>query len=234
MSLDAKISLAPGVRTALSGNSTKSMTHYIRSRHDAILVGVGTAEADDPSLNSRCSADGTGVVGWEDHPVPVILDPSGRWSCRRDCKVLQLARAGKGRAVLWMVNSPRVRNIDAARRCSFEGAGSIVPLGEAGAGDVVDWESLLRHLARRGIASVMVEGGGRVIRDLLRERNRQFVSSVIITIAPVWLGQGGVDASPVGKDGAERTEVGRLEIVRWLQLSNSPDGVVAGRFRSRT
>ncbi|KAI0387691.1 putative riboflavin biosynthesis protein Rib7 [Hypomontagnella monticulosa] len=56
-SLDSALSLGPGIRTALSGPQSKAMTHYLRSRHDAICVGVGTAIADDPGLNCRLAAD---------------------------------------------------------------------------------------------------------------------------------------------------------------------------------
>jgi 2,5-diamino-6-(ribosylamino)-4(3H)-pyrimidinone 5'-phosphate reductase len=234
MSLDSKISLGPGRSTALSSSLTEAMAHYIRSRHDAILVGVGTANADNPSLNCRHSANGTSVAAFNKQPIPIILDPNGRWSCRQECKVLQLARTGKGKPVFWMVNKARIQSIDAARCGNLDGAGFIVPLDNADAGSVIDWGSLLRRLSRHGIASVMVEGGGRVIEDLLREHNQGFVSSVIITIAPVWLGKGGVDVSPTRKDGAEHREVGRLDTLRWLPLSNSPDGVIAGSFGKRS
>src|SRR5947207_2217592 len=52
-SLDSSISLSPGTQTHLSGHLSKAMTHYLRSRHSAILIGVGTAAVDDPGLNCR-------------------------------------------------------------------------------------------------------------------------------------------------------------------------------------
>lgn len=52
-SLDSRISAAPGVQTIISHPETKTMTHYLRYHHDAILVGVGTILADDPGLNCR-------------------------------------------------------------------------------------------------------------------------------------------------------------------------------------
>ena len=62
-SLDSALSLAPGAQTALSGPQSKAMTHYLRSRHDGIMVGVGTAIADNPSLN--CRIRGIGGYGGE-------------------------------------------------------------------------------------------------------------------------------------------------------------------------
>ncbi|KAJ6000142.1 hypothetical protein N7481_000551 [Penicillium waksmanii] len=52
-SMDSKISLRAGMQTVLSGPEAKLMTHYLRSRHDAILIGVGTVLADNPGLNCR-------------------------------------------------------------------------------------------------------------------------------------------------------------------------------------
>ncbi|KAJ6144622.1 hypothetical protein N7470_008517 [Penicillium chermesinum] len=56
-SLDSALALAPGTRTVLSGPQSKAMTHYLRSRHDGILIGVGTALADDPGLNCRIAGE---------------------------------------------------------------------------------------------------------------------------------------------------------------------------------
>ncbi|QKX54448.1 uncharacterized protein TRUGW13939_01534 [Talaromyces rugulosus] len=70
-SLDSALSLAPGVRTALSGPQSKAMTHYLRSRHQAILIGVGTANADDPGLNCRIAGtDGYKPKTGDESPKP--------------------------------------------------------------------------------------------------------------------------------------------------------------------
>lgn len=57
-SLDAKIAGANGNQLILSGKESLVMTHWLRTMHDAILVGVGTALNDDPQLNSMhiCSS----------------------------------------------------------------------------------------------------------------------------------------------------------------------------------
>jgi hypothetical protein len=57
-SLDSQLALSPGAPTLLSGPQSMAMTHYLRSRYDAILIGVGAAVADDPSLN--CEIKGLG------------------------------------------------------------------------------------------------------------------------------------------------------------------------------
>jgi 2,5-diamino-6-(ribosylamino)-4(3H)-pyrimidinone 5'-phosphate reductase len=75
----------------------------------------------------------------------------------------------------------------------------------------------------------MVEGGAKVIEDLLREENQKYVSSVIITTAPMWLGKGGVTVCPHRR--APHLEAGRPENVKWLLMGE--DVVMAGSFETK-
>ncbi|KAJ9134548.1 hypothetical protein NKR19_g8626, partial [Coniochaeta hoffmannii] len=88
-SLDSAISLRPGTQTILSGPESKAMTHHLRSLHSAILVGAGTAVADDPGLNCR-------IGGCTSQPRPLVLDPNARWGVGSSSKVVMLAAAGQG------------------------------------------------------------------------------------------------------------------------------------------
>mmetsp|Transcript_34521 Transcript_34521/g.55844 ORF Transcript_34521/g.55844 Transcript_34521/m.55844 type:complete len:147 (+) Transcript_34521:57-497(+) len=74
-SLDGSISAERGSPLLLSGKESMTMTHALRAAHDAILVGVGTLIADDPSLNVR-HVNGT-------NPRPIILDSSLRMPLNR-------------------------------------------------------------------------------------------------------------------------------------------------------
>lgn len=206
-SLDSAIALAPGVQTALSGPETKAMTHYLRSQHDAILIGANTAITDDPSLTCRHEvpadehaesqhAGGPDAGPQAGRPIPIILDPSGRWVPREESRILRLAREGRGRGPLWLVVS--MADSDAMGRVRAAG-GEILFLGPGlrrAEGDGVNWGVVLEELAVWGIRSVMVEGGAKVITDLLRRENQKFVNSVVVTVAPVWLGAGGVAVCP--------------------------------------
>ncbi|GAB7346362.1 hypothetical protein MBLNU457_5070t1 [Dothideomycetes sp. NU457] len=221
-SLDSSLSLSPGTQTALSGPQSKAMTHYLRSVHDAILIGVGTAIADNPSLN--CRLEGVGGYGREGlygQPRPVVVDPEGRWDVR-GTKVLDLASKGKGRAP-WVVTArtPRAELVQVLEGC---GGGFIVL--DRDADGRVGWQRIVEVLSEKGIGSVMIEGGGTVINTLLAAENSHLVDSVIVTIAPTWLGRGGVVVSPERANGPT-CPVARLNTTMWHQLG---DDVVLGGF----
>jgi len=208
-SLDGMIALAPGVRTSLSGPETKSMTHYLRLKHDAILVGAGTAVADAPSLNCRYPG-----AGLDSQPRPIVVDPTGRWEAD-DSAVGNLAEEKQGKEP-WVVslnagNSERVRRLIVAE--SDDGT--------------MRWEEILKVLKAEGINSVMIEGGATVINTLLARSD--LVDSVIVTIAPTWLGQGGLAACPsAATENGQRVNAARLRETTWRQFGS--DAVLCGRL----
>ena len=175
-SLDSRIAAQPGVQTKLSHLETKTMTHYLRSKHDAILVGVGTVLADDPKLNCR----------YGDAKIrPVVIDPLGKWNYN-ESTLKKICDAGDGLPPYIFVDELVDKE---------EGVVKLPLLGG------YNWDIIFDKLYELGIKSVMVEGGARVINNLLEKS----VDSVIITVAPVFLGQQGVQVSP--KRGVPLTDV---------------------------
>lgn len=225
-SLDSALSIAPGVQTALSGPESKAMTHYLRSRHDAILIGVGTAVADNPSLNCRLSGvGGYGGEGLAGQPRPVVIDPHGRWQLNATTKILNLARQGQGKAP-WVVTTIEP-DPERARLLEEVGGGFIVMDGDGSdERSALRWKSILQAIRAKGIGSIMIEGGGGVINAILSTENASIVDSVIITIAPTWLGQGGVVVSPPRTAGQNALPVARLKQTVWRQLGD--DCVLCG------
>lgn len=234
-SLDSSLSLSPGLQTALSGPESKAMTHYLRSKHDAILIGCGTAIADDPSLN--CRIEGVGGYGGQGlrllgQPRPIVLDPRGRWDVNEDSKIIKLAKQGRGKAP-WVFTTAEVP--DKQRRFLERIGGAYVQLGELGTDQAGEskmlWGShILETLGKRGIRSVMIEGGGHVINTLLSPEHAQLVDTVIVTLAPTWLGKGGVTVIPDEKrdEHGNKVAVGRLRDVKWVPLGD--DVVLCGRM----
>jgi riboflavin biosynthesis pyrimidine reductase len=201
-SVDGSLAAARGAPTALSGAESLALTHALRASHAGILVGVGTALADDPSLTLRLCAG--------ESPAPVVVDARLRLPPR--ARLLALAsRDGPRRPVI--LHAP-FRAGDAAcgdevewreRAAALAAAGARlveVPLaaaegsGGGGDGDHLDLAAALRTLAAPPLSldSVMVEGGARLLASLVAQHlaaREPLVSAVIVTLAPMLL-PGGV------------------------------------------
>lgn len=266
-SLDSHLALAPGAQTHLSGPLTKSLTHYLRSRHDGILIGVGTATADDPALN--CRTEGVGGYNnreesedptqpdpygdYEDddcesyqlpgQPRPIILDPNRRWHFTRNSRIFQTVREGKGYAPIILTHASSRQGPGEAERwrilCEHGGL-FMCPKEEKDTREKGkqrtktkgrwSWKYILEFLYKEAeIKSLMIEGGGGVINDLLgRKENLELIDSVIITIAPVYLGKGGVNVSPDSRSvEAKKAPVVTFKDVEWTILGR--DAVMAAR-----
>ncbi|OJJ58458.1 hypothetical protein ASPSYDRAFT_89206 [Aspergillus sydowii CBS 593.65] len=228
-SLDSSLALSPGARTVLSGPESKAMTHYLRSRHDAILIGVGTAVADNPGLNCRIEGvGGYGGEGLQGQPRPIVLDPSARWEFNEESKILVLAREGRGRAP-WIITGSGASISKEKRGLLERHGGKFISLDITEAKEF-SWSDLLRCLRRESLQSVMIEGGGSVINSLLEPRSQHLVNSVIITIAPTWLGQGGVVVSPKRRfdETGAAIAASRLKDVQWHPFGE--DVVLCGKI----
>lgn len=165
-SLDGCLTVRSGQPTALSGPESRLMTHRLRARHDAILVGIGTVLADNPRLNVRLAPGRD--------PRPVVLDtylriPDG-------CALLDRTE-----------NLPVIAvgpQADPRRRAELEARGATV-LRLPERDGRVSLPDVLERLSALGIDSVMVEGGARVITAFLAAR---LVDRAVITVSPVFLG----------------------------------------------
>ncbi|KAH9837275.1 bacterial bifunctional deaminase-reductase [Rhodofomes roseus] len=194
-SLDAKIAGMGGKQLALSGKESMLMTHWMRTLHDGILVGIGTALNDNPQLNTRHLPPFPAGFSHRYHlPRPIILDT--HLSLSVDCKLLTNFKAGVGRRP-WIVASLSSNGSDelrASRRSSLEAAGArIVEVGTSADGRI-PIPALLVKLRGLGMQSLMVEGGARVIQCFLaaEAQHRNCIDTVIVTIAPTIVGKDGV------------------------------------------
>ena len=209
-SLDGSITTARGERYSLSGPDALRLTHALRARHDAILIGIGTVLADDPELGVRL-ANGPS-------PQPVIVDSHLRTPS--DAKVL--SRPGRP---VWIaatnVASDGSREQE-ARGANIPGEGRRIIDCPALPNGWVDLQALLRRLGSEGVEHVMVEGGARIITSCLAAR---LVDYAIVTIAPQFLGGlPAVDASArVGLPAPLATLT-----TTWVSCRVGDDLVVAG------
>lgn len=176
--LDGRIATSNGDSRWISGEEERAVSHALRAACDGVLVGVGTVLSDDPQLTVRM------VPGAS--PLRVVLDSALRTP--------QGARVLDADAATLIVATERSRAGD-RERLEAAGAGvAVVPADASG----VDITSALAMLRDRGICSLLVEGGSRVITSLLAAG---LVDRLIVGTAPKIIGSG---TEAVGDLGVER------------------------------
>jgi diaminohydroxyphosphoribosylaminopyrimidine deaminase/5-amino-6-(5-phosphoribosylamino)uracil reductase len=147
VSADDKIGAAGRKPVAITGEAAKARVHLLRAQCDAVLVGIGTAQADDPLLTCR-------LPGMEARsPVRVVLDRALRLS--GDGRLVHSAR----QTPLWVIAS-ELADAPAATKLGAAGAQVIRIPPTAAAG--LDLTAVLHALAEKGITRLMVEGGSKV------------------------------------------------------------------------
>lgn len=206
MSLDGRIATASGQSRWITSEASRKDAHRLRAEHDAVLVGIGTALQDDPRLDARQA--GRGVR----QPLRAVLD--SRLRLKSGSRLL--ASGGGAPLIIYTVKGGGA----AARRLARAGA-EIVPVGKGPGG--VSLPRALADLARRGVHSLLVEGGGRVAWSFL---DRGLADRVVWYVAPRILG--GMKAVPVvGGRGAAR--LSGAVALRHVEISPSgPDFRVSG------
>lgn len=166
-SVDGSISARPPRPFALSSERSFSMTHLLRSRHDALLVGINTVLMDDPRLTVRLCAG--------DNPQPVVLDSRLRFP--DDARLL--GHPDKHPLLFTTAAAP------AGKIARLEARGASVHVLPKDSMGWVDLITALQRLADRGMKSLMVEGGATVINSFLQSR---LVDYCVITVVPRFIG----------------------------------------------
>src|SRR4030095_7552465 len=151
-SLDGRIATVTGDSQWISSPGARRFAHQLRRDHDAIMVGIGTVLADDPPLSVR-------LVRGRD-PLRVVVD--SRLRIPLTTRVLI-----DGAASHTLVVTSESAEINRERELNRVGA-EVLRVSSGTADSSVDIEQVLEALARRGIASVLVEGGRELITSLLR------------------------------------------------------------------
>lgn len=161
-SLDGRIATASGESKWITGEAARLEGHRLRAAHDAILVGVGTVLADDPELTARLP--GRSV----DQPLRVVLDSTLRTPVT--------AKVASGDTLILTTAEPATVGSARVERVEAED-GRPSPGGA------------LAALARAGVRSVLIEGGGQVAAAFLRAG---LVERIEWFRAPILLGGDGL------------------------------------------
>jgi GTP cyclohydrolase II len=166
-SVDGSIASRTRQPIRLSGELSMALTHRLRTRFDAIMVGIETVLADNPHLTVRY-AQGP-------HPQPIVLDTHLRIP-------IQSNLVQRSDLSSWVVSG---HNNAHERIDTLAQAGVTVLPCQLGEDGKIDLKRLMPLLADRDVNSLMVEGGARVITSFIRAR---LVDQFIITIAPTLIG----------------------------------------------
>ncbi len=151
--LDGRIALASGESQWITGPAARAHGHLLRAQHDGILVGIGTALADDPELTCRLS----GLEGRS--PVAIVFDSTLRLPVDS-----ALARSARERPV-WIVTGPGAGD---DRRAPLEGLGVEILEAPVGPDGRLAPAAALGALGDRGLTRLLVEGGATLAAGLLR------------------------------------------------------------------
>jgi diaminohydroxyphosphoribosylaminopyrimidine deaminase/5-amino-6-(5-phosphoribosylamino)uracil reductase len=184
--LDGRIATRRGESRWITGDEARRRVHLMRAAHDAVLIGAGTARADDPVIDVR----GLGLE--ERAPVRVLAD--GALSVPLTGRLLRTA----GDQPLWVLHRA---GADLTRRAALADLGA-VPMEVATDGKgVLSMASAMAKLAERGITRLLCEGGGRLAASLLAA---DLVDEIALFTAGKTIGGDGVPS--VQGFGLERLE----------------------------
>lgn len=167
-SLDGSMTSASGSSQWITSNASRRIVHELRAECDAVLVGIGTAVADDPQLTVRF-AEGR-------HPVRMVLDPTARLP--RSSALVRTAHDVP--VIIWHAPNAcperRAALTDAGVRCME------LPLLH---GHIPFRQLLESAFLELGLTSILLEGGPATIAEALRQES---VDELHVHVAPMMLG----------------------------------------------
>jgi diaminohydroxyphosphoribosylaminopyrimidine deaminase/5-amino-6-(5-phosphoribosylamino)uracil reductase len=215
MSLDGRIATRTGESKWITSPRARAAGRTLRSEHDAVLVGVNTVLSDDPRLTVRSGRGARAGHPESARPVRVVLDAR----LRTPPRARLLSNGGPPVIVLTL------RGASAARRRRLEGRGALV-IEAPGRNGRIAVGHALRELSRRGIASVLVEGGSEVLGALLDAR---LADRVVLFVSGHLLG--GRGALPVfgGRGTASLRRAARMDRITVRPVG--PDLRIEGTLR---
>lgn len=150
--LDGRIATAAGESRWITGAQARAHVHMLRMTHDAVLVGSGTARADDPELTAR-------GLGAARQPLRIVID--SRLSHSPDSRLGRTARE----VPVWLLHTAEAP--EAARK-GWQAAGARLIECPAAAGHV-DLPAAFRLLGGEGLTRILCEGGGTLAAGLVAE-----------------------------------------------------------------
>ncbi|SDK30614.1 diaminohydroxyphosphoribosylaminopyrimidine deaminase [Aliiruegeria lutimaris] len=195
-SFDGRIATATGESQWITGPAARRMVHGMRACHDAVLVGAGTARADDPSLTVR----GLGVAH-----QPVRIVASRRLDIPTDSRLFNEIDA----APVWLCHGQDAKE---ARKAPWAAQGARLVSVPVHQGRQLEPEAMLAELGKAGLTRVFCEGGGSLAGSLL---NAGLVDELVTFTAGLGLGAEGLPGlGAMGIDALAQAPRFRLDRLR--------------------
>jgi diaminohydroxyphosphoribosylaminopyrimidine deaminase/5-amino-6-(5-phosphoribosylamino)uracil reductase len=169
--LDGKIADIKGGSQWISSMPSRKFVHHLRANYDAVLVGAGTVDKDDPSLTVRLT-DGR-------NPNRIILDST--LNLKPDKKLFY--RNGDHKTILVTSST----NEGKRKVKKFLSLGVKVLFAKPDKDGSLNLKNVMKELAKNQIASVLVEGGSRVFSSFLRSN---LYDDIFLFISPKLIGKG--------------------------------------------
>lgn len=224
MTLDGKIATASGASKWITGKKARACGMKLRQGNDAILVGINTILADDPSLTFReQKAQGRAQKGQK--PLRrIVLDSLARTPLT--ARVVSDEHAAETTVVVSR-RAPQSRVAALAKRAQVR----VAPLAKPAIGHrplAIDLRWLLRQLGSENVTSLLVEGGGEVNASFLLQRLAQRVA---FFYAPKIMGGRDARKAVAGEGAGSLAEAIRLRKVAWRRVG--PDLMLTARLASK-
>lgn len=222
MTLDGKIATASGESKWITGEEARACGMRLRQGADAVLVGVNTILADDPSLTFRPNTGGNSKA--EPKPKPlrrIVLDPMARTPL--NAKVVCDEFAALTTLVISQ-NAPKKRASALGKRANL----LVAPLCEAlpsskgsfrnrqsATGNRLDLQWLMVRLGSENVTGILVEGGGETNASFLFD---DLAQRVVFFYAPIVLGGGGARKAVAGAGVKELSDAIQLRDIEWKRI----------------
>ena len=217
-SFDGAAALSSGESRWITCASARRRVHLMRSRHDAVLIGSGTAAKDDPALTVR----DLGIDRW---PVRVLFDSAAALSC--NAKLVQTASS----APVWVCHTERAST---AKLGQLKARGVVTIACKSDASGRLDPSDALSRLAAKGLTRIFCEGGPSLAASLLREnlvdRLVGFAAGSVLggDALPVVAGMNLRQLADAPKFRLEKLEpVGACVLHVWSATESTPDSAKA-------
>lgn len=204
LTLDGRIATRTGDSQWITGPAARRRVHALRASHDGVLIGAGTARADDPSLTVR-------DLGHAHQPIRIIAAQS--LSIPLESTLARTARE----VDVWLCHGAAASE---ERRAAWRAAGAeLIHCENSDAG--LEPLSMLQALGAKGLTRVFCEGGGHLAASLLRA---DLVDRLIIHSAGVLIGADGI--SGVAAMGREvLSDAPRLRLISLNQLGQDVEHI---------